>query len=120
MAVSTITPPATPRAPPGWVAKSLVGAVLVFRNVTEDYALQQALNDSAALVQTVLNSVADGVITLHARGGAIERLNPAAEQMFGYAGAKLSGQPFSLLIPELDQDQLMRALMDAASRRVEE
>jgi len=83
----------------------VVGAVLVFRNVTADYALQQALNDSAALVQTVLNSVADGVISLHARGGVIERINPAAEQMFGYAAAELVGRHFNLLIPELDRDQ---------------
>ena len=83
----------------------VVGAVLVFRNVTADYALQQALNDSAALVNTVLNSVADGVITLLARGSVIERTNPAAEQMFGYAAAQLAGRQFKLLIPEFDSDQ---------------
>ena len=83
----------------------VVGAVLVFRNVTADYALQQALNDSAALVKTVLNSVADGVITLLARGSVIERTNPAAEQMFGYAAAQLAGRQLKLLIPEFDHDQ---------------
>jgi len=83
----------------------VVGAVLIFRNVSEEYALQLALNDSAALVQTVLNSVADGVITLHALGGAIETVNPAAERMFGYAAGELAGRAFSVLIPELDQEQ---------------
>ncbi|MBP8097793.1 MAG: CHASE3 domain-containing protein, partial [Arenimonas sp.] len=39
----------------------VVGAVLVFRDVTEEYAVQIALRDSSALVQTVLNTVADGV-----------------------------------------------------------
>ena len=83
----------------------VVGAVLVFRDVTKEYAAQQALRDSAALIQTVLDTVADGVITLHASGGGIERANQAAERMFGYTVSELNGQNFSLLIPELDQDQ---------------
>ncbi|WP_232834415.1 PAS domain S-box protein, partial [Rhodoferax ferrireducens] len=83
----------------------VVGAVLVFRNVTEEYAAQQALRDSAALIQTILNTVVDGIITLHARGGIVETVNPAAERMFGYTAEEVVGQNFSLLIPELDQDQ---------------
>ena len=35
----------------------VVGAVLVFRNVTAEYAVQQAMRDSAALVQAILNTV---------------------------------------------------------------
>ena len=81
----------------------VIGAVLVFRDVTREYATQQALSDSSTLVQTVLNTVADGIITLRARGGTIEKVNPAAEHMFGYGVAELSGKAFSLLIPELDQ-----------------
>jgi len=83
----------------------VIGAVLVFRDVTEEYVAQQALHDSAALIQTILNTVVDGIITIHARGGIVETVNPAAERMFGYAAAELIGQNFSLLIPELDRDQ---------------
>ena len=83
----------------------VIGAVLVFRDVTEEYAAQQALRDSAALIQTILNTVVDGIVTLHARGGIVETVNPAAERMFGYTAAELIGQNFSLLIPELDRDQ---------------
>ncbi len=83
----------------------VVGAVLIFRDVTKEYAAQQALRDSTALIQTILNTVVDSVITIHARGGIVERANPAAEQMFGYTAAELVGQKFSLLIPELDRDQ---------------
>lgn len=81
----------------------VVGAVLVFRDVTDDYAAQQALRDSAALIETILNTVVDGIITLHSRGGIVETVNPAAEKMFGYGAADLVGQEFSLLIPELDR-----------------
>ena len=78
----------------------VVGAVLVFRDVTDDYAAQQALRDSAALIETILNTVVDGIITLRSRGGIVETVNPAAEKMFGYGAADLVGQQFSLLIPD--------------------
>ena len=83
----------------------VVGAVLVFRNVSEEYAVQQALRDNVAQIHAILNTVADGIITLHARDGMIATFNPAAERMFGYAAAELTGQNFSLLVPELDQAQ---------------
>ncbi|MDO8369575.1 MAG: PAS domain S-box protein, partial [Candidatus Nitrotoga sp.] len=83
----------------------VIGAVLVFRDVTGEYAVQQALRDSAAQIQTILNTVVDGIITLHAIDGTVETVNPAAERMFDYTAAELSGQKFSMLIPELDRDQ---------------
>ncbi|MBU0945544.1 MAG: PAS domain S-box protein [Proteobacteria bacterium] len=83
----------------------VIGAVLVFRDVTGEYAAQQALHDSTALVQTILNAVVDGIVTLNAHDGIVETVNPAAERMFGYASAELVGQTFGMLIPELDQDQ---------------
>ena len=82
----------------------VTGAVLVFRNVREEYAARQALQDSNALVQTILNTVADGIVTLHAQGGMVETMNSAAENMFGYSAAEITGQNISKLIPELDHD----------------
>jgi PAS domain S-box-containing protein len=83
----------------------VIGAVLVFRDVTGEYATQQALRDSAAQIQAILNTVVDGIITLHARGSIVETVNPAAERMFDHTAAELIGQNFSTLIPELDRDQ---------------
>ena len=83
----------------------VIGSVLVFRDVTEESALQQALHDSSTLVQTVFNTVADGIISLRARGSMIEKINPSTERMFGYAANEMLGQNLSLLIPELNQDQ---------------
>jgi len=83
----------------------VVGAVLVFRDVTEEYLRQQALRDSAAQIQTILNTVVDGIITFHARGGIVETVNPAAEQMFDFTAVEIIGQNFSMLIPEFDRDQ---------------
>ncbi|MDI1299497.1 PAS domain S-box protein [Methylotenera sp.] len=83
----------------------VVGTVLVFRNVSEEYAVQQALRDNTALIQTILNTVADGIITLHASNGTIETVNPTAQKMFGFSAIELAGLNFSVLIPELDQEQ---------------
>ena len=86
-------------------AQSLVvGAVLVFRNVTEEYAAQQKLSDASAQMQTILSTVVDGIVTIQAQGGVVETINPAVEQMFGYTAAELLGQGFGFLIPELEQE----------------
>ncbi|SJM95932.1 PAS domain S-box protein [Crenothrix polyspora] len=83
----------------------VIGAVLVFRDVTKESVAKQAVRDSAALIQAILNTVVDGIITFHACGGIIETVNPTIEKMFGYNAAELIGQNFSLLIPELDEDK---------------
>jgi PAS domain S-box-containing protein len=79
----------------------IIGTVLVFRDITEEYAAQQALNNSAARIQTLLNAVIDGIITVHGVDGVIETANPAVERIFGYACSEIIGQNFSVLIPEL-------------------
>ena len=83
----------------------VVGAVLVFRNVSDEHAVQQTLRDSASLVETILNTVVDGLVTVNADGGIVETNNPAIELMFGFTAKELLGKPLSLLIPELDQNQ---------------
>jgi PAS domain S-box-containing protein len=90
----------------------VVGAVLVFRDITKAYEADQALRDKAALIQTILNTVVDGIITVRASSGVIETANRAAERMFGYSAAELIGQDFSLLIPELKRDQCTVSLED--------
>ncbi len=96
---------------------AVVGAVLVFRDVTEEYALHQAVRDSGALTQTILNTVADGIITLRAEGGIIETANPAAEAMFGYAAAEIVGKAIGCLVPELGQAELSGALLEGGKSR---
>ena len=83
----------------------VVGAVLVFRDVTREYELQAVMRDNTTLIQTILNTVADGIVTLRAAGGIIETVNPAVARMFGYAAEELKARPFSLLVPELGRDQ---------------
>lgn len=90
----------------------VAGAVLVFRDVGEEYAARQALQDSNALVQAILNTVADAIITLRAQDGIVETANFAAEHMFGYEAAEITGQNISMLIPGLGNDYSPAALKD--------
>ena len=83
---------------------AIIGAVLVFRDVSKDCAVQQDLRDSAGLVQAILNTVVDGLITVSACSGIVAQVNPATELLFGYARCELTGKNLSLLIPELAQN----------------
>lgn len=89
---------------------AIIGAVLIFRNVTDEYALQQAVADSSVLTSTILSTVADGVITLRAEDGVVTTLNPAAERLFGRVAAESIGNTLNVLMPELDQAALSSLL----------
>ncbi len=89
---------------------NIVGAVLVFRDVTVEYKLQSTVADSTARVQAVLASAADGIVTFYAKGGVIESANTAALTMFGYSQADIVGEVFSILIPELGDDLINGSL----------
>ena len=88
----------------------VIGAVLVFRDVTAEYAVQQSLNDSAALIETVLDTVADGIITFRADDHTVAKVNPAAERIFGFSSDEMLGTDFRLLVPELEGDGLDASL----------
>ena len=80
----------------------VIGAVLVFRDITAENAAQQALLDSTERVKTILDTVSDGIVTFNARTQVIESINSATEKMFGYKAAELVGQKISTIVPELD------------------
>jgi len=83
----------------------MVGTVMVFRDVSKEYATQRQLSDSSAIIEAILNTVVDGIITFHARDGIIQTVNPSAEKMFEFDATELIGKNFSILIPELDQNK---------------
>ena len=61
---------------------SVVGAVLVFRDVTQEYAARQKDADNTMMMQTILNTVADGIVTVRLADGKIHSVNPAMLQLF--------------------------------------
>ena len=58
-----------------------------------------ALQKSAEQHRSVLENIADGIITINEQG-IIESFNPAAERVFGHASAEVLGQNVNFLMPE--------------------
>lgn len=71
---------------------------------------QQHAHDKAALeastqhTQTILNDIADGIITI-SKEGIIQSFNHAAETIFGYRAKQIIGQNVSVLMPEPHKSQ---------------
>jgi len=76
------------RAPDG----TILGAVLVFRDVTPEYRQREALREIVANQQVLFDSLSAGVIIVDAQTHVIELVNPAAANMFGAPAAQIVGQ----------------------------
>ncbi len=60
--------------------------------------VEQALKDSEARTQSILETTEDGIITIDEKG-SIESFNAAAERIFGWAENEVLGKNVSLLMP---------------------
>lgn len=65
---------------------------------------EEALQRSEARLRTILDTVADAVITINERG-VIESFNPAAERIFGYRASEITGKPVKMLMPSPDRER---------------
>ncbi len=74
---------------------------------------QIALHREKELAQVTLESIGDGVITTHL-DGAVEYLNPVAEQLTGWLDADARGQPLSKVFKLIDETT-RQALPDPVS-----
>jgi PAS domain S-box-containing protein len=57
------------------------------------------LNDSTTRIETIIDTVADGIITIDERG-IIETVNRYVERIFGYSAAEVIGRNVKMLMPE--------------------
>lgn len=73
---------------------------LVDQRTAEVRSGNAALRESEARTRTVLDTAADGIVTLD-EAGIIEAYNPASETIFGHSAAEAVGQPLSFLMPPL-------------------
>jgi diguanylate cyclase (GGDEF)-like protein/PAS domain S-box-containing protein len=68
----------------------LQGAVLVFRDVTAQYALREALRESEALYRTLVAALADGVVLVD-RAGKLVTWNDSARRILGLDADRADG-----------------------------
>ncbi len=72
--------------------------LFIVREMTERKQAEEAMRVSEARLQAIFDTAVDGIITIDERG-IIERFNPAAEHMFGYTEAEVTGKNISMLMP---------------------
>jgi two-component system, sensor histidine kinase and response regulator len=75
-----------------------IGVVVTFRDVTERKRVEAALLDAMTLTQGIVDTAADGIITIDEQG-LIESFNKAASKTFGYEEAEVLGKNISMLMP---------------------
>jgi PAS domain S-box-containing protein len=81
----------------------VVGAVMVFRDVTERRQVERTLKESQERLRLMVESVTDyAIITLDTRG-VVSSWNAGAERVFGYAEAEIVGRGFDVLFTPEDR-----------------
>jgi len=101
------------------VLLALLIVVVLFLLHRQEQTRLIAQREADAKAQAIIDSAADGLVTITDRG-TIETFNTAAERMFGYKRSEVIGRNVSLLVPPPHQDKhdgyLMRYLQTGVKR----
>lgn len=82
--------------------------------------IEANIRRSQTYLRAVLDTVADGIITIDSRG-VVEDFNPAAERIFGYRRVDVVGKNISMLMPEPDHsahDRYLSGYLDTGREAV--
>jgi two-component system sensor kinase FixL len=73
-------------------------ALATIHDITERKEAEAALQESEARMRAIFETAVDAIITIDEHG-ILERLNPAAERLFGYREEEVAGKNVSILMP---------------------
>ena len=96
------------------------GFAQVVRDITEQRAAESALRASANHLRSILSTVPDAMIVID-EVGSILSFSAAAERLFGYAEAEVTGWNISRLMPSPDRerhDGYLRRYLKTGERRI--
>ncbi|MCE9562631.1 MAG: PAS domain S-box protein [Planctomycetes bacterium] len=86
-------------------ASGVIGGIMILtEDVTARKMAEEALRNREARLHAVLDTAADAIITIDARG-TISTANPATSRMFGYTVAEMVGQNVKMLMPPPYHDE---------------
>jgi PAS domain S-box-containing protein len=85
-------------------AAEFIGYIGSCIDISEQREAAQALTEREALLHSIVESVADGIIVIN-QEGIIESFNPAASTLFGYAAEEAIGQSIGLLMPPIHRER---------------
>jgi PAS domain S-box-containing protein len=89
-------------------------------DTTELTQAKQALEESEARAQAILETTVDGIITIDG-DGMIESFNPAAEDIFGYDEEEVLGENVKMLMPppyREEHDEYLRRYHETGRRNI--
>lgn len=102
-----------------WLVTPLIAKA--FASEQETRRINKLLADREARFRAIFDNVEDGIIVLNERN-TIESVNPAAEQVFGYAPGEMNGQDVGIIIPGPDRDHhgqyIQQYLAKGEARRI--
>ena len=75
-----------------------VAFVGIIHDLTERKRVEQALQESANRLKTVVDTAVDGVILIDMQG-IVTMFNPACERLFGYRADEVVGRNVKMLMP---------------------
>jgi PAS domain S-box-containing protein len=83
---------------------AVVGTLSSGEDLTSRIQVREALEESQARAQAILESSLDAIITIDEQG-RIDSFNPVAEQIFGYRAKEVVGQNVKVLMPQPFRDE---------------
>jgi len=91
----------------------LIGGLLTHcRDITDYAQVETTLRDSVRRLDAIVETAADGIVTLNA-GGIIESINMAAQAMLGYSGEGVVGRHFANLLAPRSRTTFGAAFLQA-------
>ncbi|MBC8171682.1 MAG: PAS domain S-box protein, partial [Anaerolineae bacterium] len=85
--------------------------IMAHQNVTQLKEVQLQLDDHRKRLETILNHVVNGIVTISA-SGSLKMLNPAALTIFDYSQAELTGQSINHLFAAPYRNLASRRLLE--------